>query len=171
VKPGTGWIIGVVGILSAFVIANLLLMRLANDDPSFAIEPDYYRKAVAFDSTMAQERRSAALGWTASSLIAPGAGASGPVVTVTLADARQQPVVGAAVTITARFNARANNVLSATLREDAPGTYRAPLAVQHAGQWEVRIDAVRGTERFVTSTRTDAPHLTSDPALRDARTQ
>ena len=29
-------------------------MRIANDDPSFAIEPDYYRKAVTWDSTLAQ---------------------------------------------------------------------------------------------------------------------
>jgi len=154
-KQGSGWPIGIVSILVLFVVANLIVMRLANDDPAFAIEPDYYNKAVAFDSTMAVERRSAALAWSASARIAHGD--SGPMVMVTLADARHQPIAGASVTINARFNARANDVLAATLREGAPGQYVAPLAVRHAGQWEVRINAVRGAEHFVASTRTEAP--------------
>jgi len=156
-KPGMAWPIGIVVILTVFVAANLAVMRLANSDPSFAIEPDYYSKAVAFDSTMAIERRSAALGWTASAVVAPAAGTRQAAVRVTLADAARQPVRGASVSITARYNARANDVLSATLREDAPGEYDAPLAVGHAGQWEVRIDAVRGAEHFTASTRTDVP--------------
>lgn len=154
-KRGLGWPIGITAILVVFVVANLLVMRLANDDPAFAIEPDYYNKAVAFDSTMATERRSAALGWSASATIAQGN--AGPMVTVTLADARQRPIIGASVTIDARFNARANDVLTATLREAEPGQYTAPLAVRHAGQWEVRIIARRGTDRFVASTRAEAP--------------
>lgn len=160
-KAGMGWPIGIIAILAGFVVGNLALMRLANDDPAMAIEPDYYKKAVAFDSTMAQEKRSNALGWSASTAIAPS-GASGTVVTVTLADARQQPVQGASVAVTARYNARANDVLTDTLREAAPGQYSAPLAVTHAGQWEVRISAVRGAEHFVTSTRAEAPIAAAD---------
>jgi Predicted integral membrane protein linked to a cation pump len=156
-KRGMGWPIGIGTILILFVAANLFVMRLATTDPSFAIEPDYYNKAVAFDSTMAEERRSAALGWSASSIIAAGDTRTGPAVTVTLADAKRQPIVDASVTITALFNARANDVLSATLHEHSPGQYGAPLAVRYAGQWEVRVDAVRGTDHFVTSTRTIAP--------------
>lgn len=154
-KPGMGWPIGISAILAAFVIGNLALMRLANDDPAMAIEPDYYKKAVAFDSTLAQEKRSAALGWAASTTIASVDGSRGPIVTVSLADAAQVAVQGATVTVTARYNARANDVLTDTLREASPGQYRARLAVTHAGQWEVRIDAVRGAEHFMTSTRAE----------------
>ena len=156
-KPGMGWPIGIVAILVAFVVGNLALMRLAGSDPAMAIEPDYYKKAVAFDSTMAQEKRSALLGWTATTTITPDTGAGGMVVSVALVDAAHAPVKGASVAITARYNARANDVLSDTLHEAAPGQYRAPLAVTHAGQWEVRIDAVRGTEHFMESTRAEVP--------------
>jgi nitrogen fixation protein FixH len=155
VKKGLGWPIGISALLAVFVVANLFVMYLANDDPAFAIEPDYYRKAVAFDSSMATARRSATLGWSASTAIERADTRTS--VTVMLADADRQPVAGASVTIDARFNARANEVLDVVLRERSPGQYSAPLDVRHAGQWEVRVDAVRGPDHFVTSTRADAP--------------
>ena len=49
------WAIGAVLLIT--VAANLALFHVAGSDPSFVIEPDYYAKAVAWDSTMAQTRR------------------------------------------------------------------------------------------------------------------
>jgi nitrogen fixation protein FixH len=158
-KQGIGWPIGIATILGLTVVANIWVMRVANNDPSFAIEPDYYKKAVAFDSTIAEERRSATLGWTARSTIT---GADSAVrVTVVLNDAAQHPLQGATVTITALANARANDVLSATLVERTPGTYDAPLAARFVGEWEVRVDAVRGADHFVASTRTNVARVVS----------
>jgi nitrogen fixation protein FixH len=154
-KPGMGWPIGIVAILSATVVANLVVMRIANSDAAFSIEPDYYKKAVAFDSTMATEQRSNALGWSAASTIVASDSAGRPMLTVTMVDAEQKPLQGATVNVTALANARANNILSASLKEIAPGQYQARLSAQFAGLWEVRIDAQRGTEHFVASTRTD----------------
>jgi nitrogen fixation protein FixH len=156
-KPGAGWPIGVVVILAVFVVGNLVMMRVANDDPAMAVEPNYYQKAVAFDSTMAIERRSAALGWSALTTIAARDSAPGATVRVRLSDAAHQPVEGAVMTIDARFNARANDIITDTLVERAPGEYVAPLAVTHAGQWEVRVTATRGVNRFIVSTRAEAP--------------
>jgi nitrogen fixation protein FixH len=153
-RPGA-WPLGITAILLTFASANLWMMHVAGSDPSFAVEPDYYQKAVAFDSTMAAEARSARLGWNASSVIAVVDG--GARVAVTLRDSAGQPVTGARVSVDARFNARANDVLTGTLAEDGPGTYSAPLKVGHGGEWEVRVDAVRGEQHFVTSTRAQAP--------------
>ena len=50
-------------VLALTVAGNLWVMRIANADPSFSVEPDYYRKAVDWDSTMAQRARNEALGW------------------------------------------------------------------------------------------------------------
>lgn len=154
-KPGMGWPIGIVTILSATIVANIVVMRIANNDAAFSIEPDYYKKAVAFDSTMATERRSNALGWSATSTIVASDSAGRPILTVTMMDAERKPLQGATVNVTALANARANNILSAALQETAPGRYQARLSAQFAGLWEVRIDAQRGTEHFVASTRTD----------------
>ena len=74
-KPSTRWPLGITALLALFVGVNVYLMRVANDDPSFSVEPDYYHKAVVFDSTIAQERRNVVLGWRASTSIDPDAGA------------------------------------------------------------------------------------------------
>ena len=55
-KRGLWWPIAVAAILATTVAANIWVMMIANDDPSFAIEPDYYRKALAWDTTLAQSR-------------------------------------------------------------------------------------------------------------------
>ena len=52
-KGGRGWIAAVVLILGTTVAANFYVMHLAGDDPSFAIEPDYYDRALHWDDELA----------------------------------------------------------------------------------------------------------------------
>ncbi len=157
-KPGMGWPIGIVLVLGSTVVGNLIMMRVANDDPSMAIEPDYYKKAVDFDSTMAQERRSNALGWTAISTIDSIVDGRPTRVHVRLRDASGMSVTDAAVQVTALFNARANDLQSGTLQRDLDSSYSAPLNIRYPGEWEVRVDATRGNEHFKTTARVIAVH-------------
>ena len=62
-KRGSWWPIGITAVLATTVAANVWVATIASDDPSFAIEPDYYAKAIAWDSTLAQARTNATLGW------------------------------------------------------------------------------------------------------------
>lgn len=157
-KPGMGWPIAVAAILGATVVANIAVMRVANDDPSFAIEPDYYAKAIAFDSSAAAARRSAALHWTVTTATTATTASTGErILQLTLADSLGHPITGAHVTSEALFIARANRVITATLTESAPGHYEAPAAAMQPGQWEVRIAAVRGAAHFVSTMRTEVP--------------
>lgn len=168
-KAGMGWPIGVATILACTVAANVVVMRIASDDPSFAVEPDYYRKAVHFDSTMAQERQNLSLGWGFDAAI-DSIGTSGRTrLAVRLRDASQAPLTGARVAVMARFNARANDTLTALLTEEGPGVYAATLPITHSGEWEVRVDATHGSQRYSTSARVTAVHAlaaASEPALR-----
>jgi nitrogen fixation protein FixH len=154
-KRGQAWPIGITLLLTIFVAANLVVMRIAGADPSFAVEPDYYAKAMTFDSTMALERESARLGWTAASWIVPRDGAT--MLVVTLTDAKGAAVAGAMVVSEARFVGRAAKVLRDTLAETGRGQYEATLVDPPGGAWEVRVAATRGAERFVATTRTTAP--------------
>jgi hypothetical protein len=61
----------------------------------------------------------------------------------------------------ARFNARANDTLTAVLEEQTPGTYAATLPIAHPGEWEVRIDAIQGSQRFSASSRVTAVRATT----------
>lgn len=174
-KPGMGWPIGVAVILGATVVANIAVMRIANDDPSFAVEPDYYARAVAFDSTMAQERRNLDLGWGVESSLDSLVAGQPTRLTIRLKDRDAGPLVGATVSVTARFNARANDTLTAVLPETAPGTYVSALPISTPGEWEVRVDALHADgqhpdastpARYSVSTRITAvraAHTTAIP--------
>ena len=154
-KPGAGWPIGIAIVLAATVVGNLVMMRVAGDDPSMAIEPDYYRKAVGFDSVMAQERRSNALGWHASTTLDSVVVGTPTMVRVQLSDSAGAMISDATVKVVALFNARANEVQALTLERDGEpnGSYRGALAVHYPGEWEVRVTATRGAAHFVSTSR------------------
>jgi nitrogen fixation protein FixH len=155
-KPGIGWPIGVAVLLGATVIVNLWVMQIANADPAFAVEPDYYRKAVNYDSTIAQQRQNVTLGWAVDTRIGPIGDGRHTTLTVTLRDATTQPLTGARVAVMTRYNARANDTLTAVLTEAAPGQYETTLPIAHPGEWEVRVDATQNGARFEASTRVTA---------------
>ena len=68
---GWYWPVAIVGLLVGGAAANIGLMIVANRDATFAVEPDYYRKAVDWDRTMAQEARNVELGWRVSAQLEP----------------------------------------------------------------------------------------------------
>lgn len=147
------WALGTV--LALTVAGNLWVLRIANADTSFAVEPDYYRKAVDWDSTMAQRGRNDALGWqlTVESMHLDGAGAAS--LTVGLRDRAGLPVDGAVVQVAATHNAEAERIVAGSLAEMTDGRYTGPLAAQRAGIWELRFSVERGGERFTARVRHD----------------
>ena len=159
-KPGMGWPIGVIVILAASMAANILMMRIANDDPSFAVEPDYYRKAVLYDSTLAQTHRNLDLGWGVQAFADSIARGRPTRLRVVLRDERAQPLLGAVVDATVLFNARANDLVTATLTDDGAGVYSATFPINTPGEWEVRVNVTRDTSHFTSSTRLTAVRAT-----------
>jgi nitrogen fixation protein FixH len=142
--PHIRWPLGIAAILGATIAGNVAVMRVAGDDPSFAVEPDYYRRAVAWDTTMAQARASAALGWRVTPAVAPLVAGAPATVTLAITDRDGAPLTGATVAVEALFNARANDRHTATMAEVAPGRYAAPLPLAWAGEWELRVQVRRG---------------------------
>ena len=159
-KRGMGWPIGVIVILAASMAANILMMRIANDDPSFAVEPDYYRKAVLYDSTLAQTHRNLDLGWGVQAFADSIARGRPTRLRVVLRDERAQPLLGAVVDATVLFNARANDLVTATLTDDGAGVYSATFPINTPGEWEVRVNVTRDTSHFTSSTRLTAVRAT-----------
>ena len=85
-KRGMWWPIAVTAILATTVAANIWVMMIASDDPSFVIEEDYYRKAIAWDSTLAQAARNTTLGWHLTPAMGPIASDGSAVLTAQLTD-------------------------------------------------------------------------------------
>jgi hypothetical protein len=154
-KKGMGWPIGVVAVLVTVVVANIWVAVKANSDPSFAIEPDYYKKAVAWDSSMAQDRQNSTLHWSLVPVLGAFGTDSGATLRVRLTDATGTAIHNATVHVAALYNARAGTIYSATLTDDGDG-YAALLPVHHAGQWELRFDVQRGLDRFTVISRVEA---------------
>ena len=147
-KRGMWWPISLAGVLATTVAANIWVAVIANDDPSFAIEPDYYRKAVDWDRRMAQEARNAELGWGATASLEPQRGGHARLV-ARITDREGRPLTGATVTVEAFASARANRMATVTLTpETTPGAYAATLDGARPGLWELRLRVVRGEQVF-----------------------
>ncbi len=154
-KRGWGWPVAVVAILTATVGLNIWVYRVANDDPSFAVEPDYYQKAVDWDSTLAQRRQNLVLGWHLSPRLDAFTPRDGALLRVTLTDAGGVPIRDATVRVAAFFNARANDIIDSTLARDSAG-YTVRLPVKYGGVWELQFDVHRGAQRFTATSRVEA---------------
>ena len=155
-KRGMGWPIGVSLILATTVAANIWVARIANDDPSFAIEENYYQKAVNFDSTLAQERTNVRLGWRLTPTLGPLSTPGGPRLDATLTDSAGAPISGASILVSALQVSRANQVHEVTLAAAAPGEYGATLDARLPGQWELRFDVRAGDTHFTDVVRVEA---------------
>ena len=156
-KRGGWWPIAITGALAATVGANIWVMVIASDDPSFAIEPDYYRKALAWDTTMAQAAHNAALGWRITPAMGPIARDGRAIVTARLTDSTGAVIRDAVVHVSALPIARSTAVQQIVLVPDGDGEYAAQFDARRPGQWELRFDAAVGRDRFTQVSRVDVP--------------
>ena len=75
---------------------------------------------------------------------------------VVLHDEKALPLLGAHVEATVLFNARANDLTTATLSDEGAGVYTATVPINTPGEWEVRVNAKRDTSHFTSSSRITA---------------
>ena len=142
--------IGIVITLAVVVVgANLILAWVAVTDPSFAVEEDYYQKAMAWDDKRAQDQRNSALGWTLEFELAQQHAPDGTLsIRVRLRDGAGDEIPDARISVETFHNARASRILRADLGRTDGGAYAAPLAIYRPGLWEFRFEARHGGERF-----------------------
>lgn len=157
-SPGRGWLwpLGLALALALSAGGNVVFMVLASRDASFAVEPDYYRKALDWDRTMAQASANRALGWMATvDEVVPAPG--GRRLVVRLIDREGRPVDGAQVTVEGRHGARAAEVVHGRLAGAGQGRYAAELPLGRAGLWELRVRAERAAQVFTQRLDADLP--------------
>lgn len=155
-KRGMWWPIAIAGVLATTVAANIWVVIIANDDPSFVIEPDYYRKALAWDTTLAEARHNAALGWRLTPVLGPIGHDGVALLRARLTDSTGAAIGGAVVHVAALHVARASAVHEVTLTDSGRGEYAARLDARRPGQWELRFDATVGGQRFTQVDRVEA---------------
>ena len=156
-SEGRHWPLILAGLLLGGVGANIALMLVATGDASFAVEPNYYAKAVAWDETMAQEAKNAALGWGVAVTLdrAPVPGKVELAARIT--DRAGAPISGASVSVEAFHSSRARRVFTAPLLPAADGRYAVTLPLERPGLWEIRVRIERGPEVFTRTVMQDLP--------------
>jgi nitrogen fixation protein FixH len=145
---GKVWPAIIVGFLALSVGSNVLLLVRASADPGFAVEKNYYQRAVAWDSAVEARARSEALGWSIE-IGTKGVVEGSRKIAVLLEDREGAPVTGAEVSLETFHLAHGNEILEANLSEVAPGGYEAELPLVRPGLWEMRFVARRGDQVFV----------------------
>ena len=147
-SSGRFWAWVPAGILVSLLGAQLIVLHFVLDDPSFALEPDYYKKAMAWDARREAERQSLALGWQSEFSVTPSGKASRMRLRVRLRGPDGSQISGAALRIVAFANARASGVQESELRESSPGVYEGEISSGRPGLWEFRLQAQRGKDTF-----------------------
>lgn len=156
-KKGWQWPVLVTLALGFTVGVNVVMLMASKSDPNgTVVEPDYYRKAVDWDRTMARQAASNALGWSATSSLG-AANSAAREVRVALRDSAGAPLSDAEVTVTLIHNREASEPVLASLRAVGDGAYTGNAIAARSGQWELRITARRGAQRFEVTQRAEAP--------------
>jgi nitrogen fixation protein FixH len=152
VKGDRLWPLALVAVLALTVGANVVIYWVANRGEGPAVERDYYRRAVAWDSTLAEQARSRALGWRVAAALSPPAEGHGTLDLV-VADAQGAPVSGARVHVEGFAVAHSGLRLDAPLNEVGTGRYAVRLAVTRTEWHEFRLTVERDTVRFAARLR------------------
>ena len=143
-------------LLGSMLAGMGVLVSIAVDDPHFALESNYYDKAVHWDASRAEAKASRALGLSLSLAPTLERAADGTVsVELGVAEPGRAAFAGGTVELEAFPNAYAKQVQRVTLRETSPGVYRGRLERSVLGLWELRVTVSRGAERFHEVLRRD----------------
>ncbi len=153
------WPAALVAVLGITVLANVAIYWTANHDTSFAVEPDYYQRAIDWDSTVARGQRSAALGWDTKVQLAPPEGGHA-TLSVTITNRDGLPLDSADVRAVLSHNAQGATVYSLRLLAAGPGLYAARVPSTAQGLWRLDLAATRGDDAFVERITVDngTPH-------------
>jgi hypothetical protein len=158
VKKGSlwPWVIG--GALVLHVVVSLAVVFFAATDASYAIEEDYYQKAINWDQKRAQDRTNAELGWSLGFAVTPPTiPGEHPTIEVNLVEIDADPLVGATVSLETFHKARSDDIIRTTIEPTGdPGRYSASPALRHNGLWELRFTVTKAADTF---THTETRHL------------
>ncbi len=150
-KRGWYWPVLVLALLGALLLMNGVMLYVATRDPSFAVEKDYYQKALDWDQKRARDVASDALGWSIAVSLESAEG--GIRVVATVADREGAPVDGANVALEAFHVARSAAERNVTLSEESPGRYEVRWPAMRPGLWELRFRVEKGEQRFTKTIR------------------
>lgn len=153
------WPYFLIFLLVAGASSNIFMVVLAVNDPSFAVEKDYYKKALNWDKEMDQQRQNKALGWKVKVSVKTTAAPKGTgtnetmLLTLRVLDRKAHPVTGASVVVDAYHGARASTRTRQIARPLDKAGYLVAMPLSRKGLWEFDISVRKAGKRFTTKAR------------------
>ena len=156
VKQSARWALVPVGLLACSVVGLSWMALVAVRDPNFALEHDYYQKAIHWDQAQAQAADNQRLAYRFSVPPNVPLDKSGHAsIELKLSDRAGHPVSGARVVAEAFPNAFSDEIVQLTFSEREPGVYTASVKAGRAGLWELRLAMDSGIEHATAIVRCD----------------
>lgn len=142
------WIGLVVTLLGLQVVLGFFALTLATGDPSVAVVPDYYERALHWDETEALKKDSQTFGWNVQFTTAERPTS----LTILLRDKEANPIEIETGTVQLYHHARASQVRHHNCEDAADGEITLSDCFVSPGYWEVTLDvkSVDG-QRYVQS--------------------
>ena len=111
-----------------------------------------YEQGRLFNAALKARATQEALGWRVALSVEPAVDGAARVL-VEAHDRAGQPLSGAAVGVTLLRPVQPGHDHDVVLNERGSGRYAGTVAVDLAGQWDARIEIVRGADRYTATRR------------------
>ncbi|MCA9632942.1 MAG: FixH family protein [Myxococcales bacterium] len=147
------WPLMPVALLGLVIASQVVLVSSALKDGGAAVEEDYYKKAIDWDSHMAQERVNQQLGWKIKLDVKPTSGREVDLHVLVL-DKKGALVSDADVDVVAFPNAKSDHRFKQPMQREG-GSYVIRMPVSRSGLWEFRFQVTRGEQKFTAIERKD----------------
>ncbi|KAA0216685.1 MAG: hypothetical protein DYG94_08765 [Leptolyngbya sp. PLA3] len=136
-----GWIwpVVVIGLLGLNVLVVTVTVIVAGSDPSVAVEPDYYRKALAWDAGRAERRDPGEDGIDVSIQLLPDPDRLNAGQVVVSLSREGTPIEHARIEAEVFHYARSGERQAVRLVEQGAGVYTGRASLRREGNWEVRL--------------------------------
>lgn len=150
------WFIG--GALVLHVVVSLGVVFFTASNASYAVEEDYYDKAISWDEKRAQDRMNDELEWSLTFSVAPPTvPGEKPKLDVRLAGANGESLTGATISLETFHKASSGDIIRIAIPpSEEAGQYTASPEMRHNGLWELRFAVDYGPDHF---THTETRHL------------
>ncbi len=150
-RRGRGWYWAWIPV-GMFVVQGVILaitITLATGRGLNAVEPDYYRRSLAWDEQAALLRSADKLGWTVEASVGPQTGVlPDREVAVSVLGPDGHALAGASVQVEMFHHGSAGDRRSLNLEPgDGTGAYTTQTRIRRAGLWELRVLVERGSDR------------------------
>lgn len=140
-----------VGAMAVVVAVNAVMISFAVGSWTGLSVPRPYERGVAYNRVLAAQHRQDALGWRLDAAVAPEAEGDRPGarrIALRAAGPDGAPLVGLRLEARLIRPIEVLPDLPVAFRPAGPGLYVAEVVPARPGQWDLRVDAERGGDRF-----------------------